>query len=130
MTIKTDNSSVIAKLQAENIDLINELAKCRDVFTFDEEMMQEALGNPLGVANFVESKVKQLQAENEALRKDAERYQCLRNQEISNGFQFDTPDGIGRFEVIQKTDKGVATYFGGERLDKAIDEFLAMKESE
>jgi hypothetical protein len=79
MTIKTDNSAVIQRLQAENIDLINELAKCRDVFTFDEEMMQEALGNPLGVANFVESKVKQLKAENEALKNELSEWEKLKD---------------------------------------------------
>jgi hypothetical protein len=56
--------------------------------------------------------------------KDAERYRWIRNRALGNGFNFDTPEGIGRFEVKQKTHKGQATYWQGDRLDAAIDEAM------
>jgi len=77
---------------------------------------------------FAEAVASEVKAENEALIKDAERYRCLRDLQIGNGFRFDSHDGIGRFEVKQKTAKGQATYLGVERLDKAIDEFLKPSE--
>lgn len=52
--------------------------------------------------------------------KDAERYRWIR-EPLNNGYHLNGPEGIGKFEVSQKTRDGQENYHRCEYLDAAID---------
>lgn len=111
LAVCANPATVLAMLaEIERLESAKRTVECRF------EVSEDTLSTIRGCLRAAEGDIDQLKAENEALRKDAERYRFLRDED---------DDLVAAVSVAQDS----ITFLGGAHLDSAVDAAMSKEAS-